>query len=47
MNELEDNADFGNKEQNKIRIQELARELNQKRSEYSKYSLLGMKRLSK
>jgi chromosome segregation ATPase len=47
MNELEDNVDIGNKAQNKIRIQELARELNQKRNDYSKYSLLGMKRLSK
>jgi chromosome segregation ATPase len=47
MNELEENAEIGNKEQNKIKIQELARDLNQKRNDYSKYSLLGMKRLSK
>jgi hypothetical protein len=42
---MEETLEIGNVEKNKLRMQELSRELNQKRNEFTKYSLVSMKRI--
>jgi hypothetical protein len=45
MTDMEETLEIGNVEKNKLRMQELSRELNQKRNEFTKYSLVSMKRI--
>ena len=47
MSEMEENVNIGNKEKNKLRLQELSRELTEKRNAYAKYTLVSMKRIVK
>jgi len=44
MTELEQNLNIGNVEKNKLRLQELAKELTQKKNAYTKYTLVSLKK---